>query len=133
MKKTYHGSCHCGAVRFECDVDLAAPTSRCNCSICRKTRFWTEIVPADAFRFLSGEQDLVDYSFGSHAVSHRFCSHCGVKVVGQGHMEPIGDFGAVNLAALDDVSDAELAAAPVVYQDGAHNDWGHVPAETRYM
>jgi hypothetical protein len=54
-------------------------------------------------------------------------------LLGIGHTEPIGDFSAANLAALDDASEAELAAAPIVYQDGAHNDWGYAIAETRYM
>ena len=32
-EKTHHGSGHCGAVRFECQLDLAEGTSKCNCSI----------------------------------------------------------------------------------------------------
>jgi hypothetical protein len=40
MIKIYQGSCHGGAVRFECELDLAEGTSKCNCSICTKARFW---------------------------------------------------------------------------------------------
>ena len=43
MAKAYAGGCHCGAVRFECDLDAAAETSRCSCSICAKGRFWKTI------------------------------------------------------------------------------------------
>ena len=133
MKRAYRGSCHCGAVGFEADIDLATGTSRCNCSICGKSRFWKAIVMADDFRLLHGEQDLADYRFASRRISHRFCRHCGVKPFGEGRVEGLGHFYAVNLACLDAVPAEELAAAPVRYEDGRHDNWGAAPEVTAHL
>jgi hypothetical protein len=140
MRKTYHGSCHCGAVRFACDVDLSAETSRCNCSICTKTRFWKAVIEARYFRLLKGEDVLSDYQFGSKTIHHMFCRHCGVKVFGRALFDaefegkPLkGEFRAVSIAVLDDATDEELAAAKIRFEDGRHDRYESAPAETRYL
>lgn len=149
MRKSYHGSCHCGAVRFSANCDLApegerspptrpgawwTSTFRCNCSFCQKARFWKVFVTPEDFSVLSGEEELAEYRFGERSVRHVFCRHCGVHPFASADYEIMGGpFYAVNIACLDDASDEELANAPVVYEDGRHDAWDRAPAVTGHL
>lgn len=133
MKKTYPGSCHCGAVRFEADTDLAEGTFRCNCSICFKSRAWLAAVPAASFRLLAGEEKLRDYQFGQKRIHHFFCSACGVRPYSQGQ-DPKGNrFYAVRVNCLDGVDAKEMVDAPIKYFDVRHDNMTSPPAETRHL
>jgi hypothetical protein len=134
MKKTYVGGCHCGAVRYEADIDLGAGTLKCNCSICSKVRNWLAMVKPDAFRLLAGESDLTDYQFGIKRIHHLFCRHCGVHSFGWADApESGGKTYAVNVNCLNDVDSDELVKAPITFVDGRNDNWQSPPAETRHL
>jgi hypothetical protein len=121
-RKTYRGSCHCGAVRFEADIDLAAGTNRCNCSYCKKARAWFVTVPPEHVRLLAGSENETEYQWtppnrpGPY-LHYRFCRTCGVRTAGWGGEGGKRDFYFVPIASLD-VDPTELASASVRFNDG---------------
>lgn len=127
MIRTYSGSCHCGRVRFEADLDLTQPSFRCNCSICRRTRFWPAVARPEQFRLLAGEGELTEYLFNTRKNQHFFCRHCGVRAFGVGNDTPIGKMIGVNIGCLEGVGEEELAKIPIVRVDGM-NDRMEAPA-----
>ena len=134
MKKTYRGSCHCGAVAFEADFDLAAGTYKCNCTICAKSRYWGATVSPGDFRLLRGDCDLTLYQYNTRRTDILFCKHCGIPPFTRGDLpEAGGAFVSVNVAALDGVAAGELLAGPITYLDGLHDSWTTPPVETRRL
>ena len=127
MLKTYYGSCHCGAVRFEADLDLTQPTYRCNCSICRRNRFWPAIATRDRFRLLRGEEMLTEYRFNSRRNQHFFCRVCGVRAFGIGNDTPVGTMVGVNIGCLEGLGEEALSRVPITYIDGMNDRWAERP------
>jgi hypothetical protein len=136
--KTYSGSCHCGAVRFQADIDFSEGASRCNCSFCTKARAWFVVVPPDRARLIAGAEAQAHYQWappGRHPfLQYHFCKTCGIRTFGRGGDESQeGAFCFVNVAALDDVDPDELAAAPIRYVDGRNDRYDQAPKDTRLM
>lgn len=133
MTKTWKGSCHCRRVTFEADIDLAAGTTKCNCTSCWKRRWWAASVKPDAFRLLQGEAELTRVPTAAGGFT-AFCKQCGVGLYAAGPAAEWndGEYVSVNLSSLDDLEPAELIGAPVHFLDGRSDSWG-APEETRHL
>jgi hypothetical protein len=135
----YHGSCHCQAVRYEAEFDLAAGSNRCNCSLCSKARAWFLFVRGDNFKLLSGEDVLSVYEWvppgrAEAGLTYRFCSRCGVRLYATGSLPQLGGrFYAIHVPTLDDVDREELVKAPLNFVDNAHDRMDGPPADIRLM
>ena len=75
----HKGGCHCGRIRFEVEAPEDLEVSECNCSICRMSGYLHLIVQKEAFRLLSGQDDIRKYQFNTGVAEHYFCANCGVK------------------------------------------------------
>lgn len=98
----YQGGCHCGAVRYDVEVDLSSPIT-CNCSYCSKRGSVLAFTPADNFTIEKGADNLTEYRFNAKKIEHLFCSTCGMQSFGRGAMPDGTRMVAVNVRCLDGV------------------------------
>jgi hypothetical protein len=137
--KTYSGACHCGKIRFEADLDIAAGTVKCNCSGCTKARSWLIFVTADRYRLLAGRESQRNYQWTpsdrpAPTVEYHFCNHCGIRTPASGNIEALGgSVYAIQVPLLDGVDQEELAKAPTRYVDGRYDRFDRPPADIRFL
>src|SRR5687768_1414265 len=106
---THRGSCHCGAIRFEVEIDTAS-ASMCNCSVCFKVGARSAIVKPGEFRLLTDESKAACYEWGGKTSRRYFCASCGVTCYGRGHLAQLGgDYVSINFNALDDLELSDTA------------------------
>jgi hypothetical protein len=110
--RQYAGSCHCQAVRFEIETDLAELTT-CDCSICRRKNALMVRVHEDQFRLLDGQSALSRYQFHTLTAEHYFCNVCGIYPFHRKRVTP--DFYGVNVYCL---ADFDPEGIPVRRTDG---------------
>lgn len=99
---TYTGGCHCGAVRYQVNMELQSLMA-CNCSRCSKLGWLMAFVPAADFTLLQGEDKLTDYRFNKEIIAHLFCRVCGVESFARGKNHDGSDAVAVNVRCLDNI------------------------------
>jgi len=112
--KTYHGSCHCGLVKFEVDAEIST-VERCTCSICSKKGGLFVRVPPPQFRQTQGEDSLTLYQFNTKKGEQLFCKHCGIHPFGHPRSAP--ELFLINVRCLDDF-DLEAEKYKVKLFDG---------------
>ena len=90
-------SCHCAAIRLECNAELGEVTE-CNCSTCGRHGFlhW-KVAPAQV-RLLSDRAGLSTYVWRAISEGHHFCKTCGTAIARTGP-----DYLSLNARCLDDV------------------------------
>lgn len=103
----YTGSCQCGAVRFEADVDLDN-TLTCNCSRCQRLGAVLAFTPRNQFTLKSGEKSLTEYRFNKRQIQHLFCSACGIESFAYGAMPDGTPIAAINVNCLEGVDPRAL-------------------------
>jgi len=108
MTNHFHGSCHCGAIKFSFNGEEITNGLRCTCSICtRKGALMSaEAMPAENLKIEADEKDIGLYQFGNKVAKHYFCKTCGIYTHNEtlrlpGHMR-------VNLDCIEEVDTSKL-------------------------
>lgn len=107
----HHGSCHCGAVKFDVD-GIFEQVIECNCSHCSRKGYLLWFVPRDKVQVKSGEDVLSTYKFNKHVIDHQFCPTCGCAPFGFGVDRKGNATASINVRCLEGVELTTLKRVP---------------------
>jgi len=87
-----HGSCHCGAIRFEADAD-PQNAGMCHCTDCQSltgSAFSLFLqVPREQFRLTSGQPKIyVKTAESGNRRAQAFCANCGSRLWASAENDP---------------------------------------------
>lgn len=107
----HQGGCHCGAVRYEVEIDFDEAIE-CNCSYCEKAGMLLAFAPEAALDLRQGEERLTEYRFNKHVIAHLFCSTCGISPLARGQRPDGARMAAINVRCLDGVDLGSVKRKP---------------------
>lgn len=110
--ETKRGSCHCGNVQYQVEINLSEPVIECNCSHCQIKGLLLSFVPLDAFTLTQGQESLTDYRFNTHVIEHLFCPTCGVQPFGKGEGKDGKKMVAINVRTITGIDLGTLTKVP---------------------
>ncbi len=126
-KKIFHGSCHCGQIKFEANLDLAQGSSKCNCTFCRKNSYWSIRTSLEDFKLVEGQDSQKEYVNNPHIGYYVFCNHCGTIPYGISKKTEWTKEGvSIRVQTLDDITVEEMNSMPIVYLNGRDNTWSPI-------
>ena len=111
----YKGSCHCGKVAYEVEMDELKGVMECNCSICSRRGHLLWFVPRASMKLTTPESNATTYLFNKHVIQHRFCPECGIHAYGVGKDRQGNEMAMINVRCLEGV---DYDALPVKHVDG---------------
>jgi len=111
--RTFRGSCHCGAVRFQVRLTDGLNTARrCNCSYCSMRGAIAVTAALPDIAITAGKEMLTLYQFNTMQAKHYFCSKCGIYTHHQRRSNPT-QYG-FNVACIEGVDPYALGDIKIV-------------------
>ncbi len=106
------GQCHCGAVKYEVELDLTQPVIECNCSHCSVKSLLLSAAPQSALSITEGEENLTEYRFNTEKIAHRFCKTCGVQPLATALGKDGTPMSMINVRTIDGIDLSTLSRMP---------------------
>jgi hypothetical protein len=110
MKKTYKGSCHCGKISFEVEIDLDH-VRVCDCTVCTKRGALNHRVEESDIRIFTPLDDVIQYKWYTLRATDYICPVCGILPFRHPNDRP--ELWTVNVRCLNGVDLDAIPRKPV--------------------